>query len=217
MEHLKIPEDKISVILWGIDKAVFKPADDREATLKAIQNDYKFDKPYFVAVACSVGRKNTPMLLECYQELLKENPEHDLVVVWNPPDEIREKFKDERIHFTGRVSDERLVELYQAADVLVYPSSYEGFGLPVLEAMSTDTAVITSRATSIPEVGGDAVVYIDHKDKESLLEAMREIDKDQDKIQDLIEQGRKRASEFSWEKCAKETMAVYAKCLEEIS
>ena len=215
IKHLNIAEEKISVILWGIDKTVFKPAENREKLLKEIQEEFSFDKPYFLSVACSVGRKNTPMLLECYQELLKENPEHELIIVWNPPDEIREKYKNEkRIHFTGRVSDQKLVELYQGANVLIYPSSYEGFGLPVLEAMSTDTAVITSSATSIPEVGGDSVIYIDHKDKASLLEAMRSIDRDEATIERLIVEGRERAKLFSWERCARETLEVYKSCLE---
>jgi glycosyltransferase involved in cell wall biosynthesis len=120
-----------------------------------------------------------------------------------------------RIHFIGRQSDETLRDLYCGATALVFPSLYEGFGLPILEAMSCGTPVITSRISSMPEVGGDAAIYIDPHESDSLVSALEEFENKRHDHQALRDASLRQADKFSWERCARETLATYARCLAE--
>ncbi|MEA3458002.1 MAG: glycosyltransferase family 1 protein, partial [Candidatus Thermoplasmatota archaeon] len=111
--------------------------------------------------------------------------------------------------FTGYVSDEDLPALYNAADLFVYPSIYEGFGLPPLEAMACGTPVITSNTSSLPEVVGDAGIMVDPPDVDRLADAMHEVLTNEGLRANMIKKGLGRAEMFSWEKCARETLEVY--------
>lgn len=108
------------------------------------------------------------------------------------------------------IPQEELPFLYKAASVLLYPSLYEGFGLPVLDAMLAGTPVITSNISSLPEIGGDAVLYVDPENGEDIKEKLEELMSDEKLRKDLIAKGLKQASKFSWEKCAEKTAQVYA-------
>src|SRR5207249_7313512 len=116
--------------------------------------------------------------------------------------------------FTGMVNDERLVELYQQAIVFVFPSRYEGFGLPVLEAMACGCPVLSSNASSLPEVAGDAAILLDPMDVEGFTREMVRVLSDSDLRRDLRERGLARASQFSWDRAASETIAVYRALLQ---
>jgi len=115
----------------------------------------------------------------------------------------------DRVHFAGYVHDADLPALYGGADLFVFPSLYEGFGLPPLEAMACGTPVVCSNAASLPEVVGDAAVTVDPYDVDALAEAMQRVLADRDLREDLRARGLARARQFTWERTARETLAVY--------
>jgi glycosyltransferase involved in cell wall biosynthesis len=114
-----------------------------------------------------------------------------------------------RIIFTGYIPDEDLSAIYSGATAFIYPSLYEGFGLPPLEAMQCGTPVITSNTSSLPEVVGDAGIMINPTDEDALCQAILTIIQDSQLRKTLSEKGRERAQQFSWAKCAEETVKVY--------
>lgn len=199
---LGVPAERIQVVHWGLDHDLFRP--DGKVT----------ERPYFFAVSCSTGRKNTPLLLRAYAELAKQNPRNDFVLAWDPPPEIRAEYgAHPRIRFIGRQGDDALRALYSGATALVFPSLQEGFGLPVLEAMACGAPVIASNATSLPEVGGDAAVYVDPRDEGGLVATLKAFDDGTVDSAALRARGLKQAARFTWEKCARETLVVYEQAL----
>lgn len=221
VEQLQVDPETIHVIPWGIDQTEFQPAADPEDLRETLRRQLGIDFPYFLSVGCNAGRKNTPRLLEAYAAMVGDSPTHHLVLVWNPPDEIREKYAkppfDQFIHFTGKVSDERLVQLYQGAAVTAYPSDYEGFGLPVLESFACGVPVITSDRSSLPEVGGDAALYINPDDCDSIRAALCRFENGEVDLAELREKGLAVCRKFTWEACAAQTLKVYELALEELS
>lgn len=215
---LDIDPDKVDVVYWGVDRGTFFPEPYSDNIRELTASLTGTDNPFFLAVSCSTGRKNTPLLLEAYSEFLLNNPRHDLVLLWNPPDDIRARVMAgknfERIHFTGRVDDESLRYLYNRATAVLYPSLYEGFGLPVIEAMSCGTPVITSNNSSLPEVGGDTAIYVDPSDKTSIIQALELFENRPEFAGELFDKCIGQAAKFTWERCAHETLAVYKRCLE---
>jgi glycosyltransferase involved in cell wall biosynthesis len=121
---------------------------------------------------------------------------------------------ENHVHFMGFVPEDELPALYNGADLFVFPSLYEGFGLPVLEAMACGTPVITSNVSSLPEVAGNAALLVDPYNVDELADAMRRILSDPALAADLRARGLERAQQFSWERTAQETLAVYKHVLE---
>jgi alpha-1,3-rhamnosyl/mannosyltransferase len=117
------------------------------------------------------------------------------------------------VEFTGYVSDERLDALIRGASLLVHPSLYEGFGLVVLEAMARGTPVLAARATALPETGGDAAAYFEPADPDGLHRALGELLADDGARDELVRRGLARAADYSWERTAHETAAVYRELL----
>jgi glycosyltransferase involved in cell wall biosynthesis len=214
---LGVDPQKIHVVYWGVDHDRFFPEPDRDAVCRRLSDSLKIERPYFLAVSCSMHRKNTPRLLRAYVELLKKGCENDLVVVWNPPAEIRELYQNEiadgRIRFTGRVDDVMLRDLYTGATATLYPSTDEGFGLPILESMSCGTPVITSNNSCLPEIGGDAAIYVDPLCDQSITDAMARFENRDIDINQLKALGLRRAGEFTWERCAEQTIDIYEQAL----
>ena len=217
INHLNIDPKLIDVVYWGVDHDIFYPPDDREKLGKRLESLLGFKRPYFLSVSCSAGRKNTPLLLQAYAKLIINNPQNDLVLVWNPPPEIHQQYSSsglsERIHFIGRQSDENLRDLYSGATAVLFPSLYEGFGFPILEGMSCGAPVITSNITSMPEIGGDAALYVNPLDINSIIFALEAFENQASLVKELREKGLQHAALFSWERCARETLAVYDCCL----
>jgi len=176
---------------------------------------------YFLSLAAPQPRKNLAHLIRCFCRLLDEHqlPDTYLVLAGSKEqgwmyDEIFEtaealsKYRS-RLIFTGYVADENLAALYSGALAFVFPSLYEGFGLPPLEAMQCGTPVIASNTTSLPEVVGEAGLMVDPLDEEALCQAMLRITEEVEVRSELGRKGVERAAEFSWEKCAEETAKVY--------
>ncbi|BCL35880.1 glycosyltransferase family 4 protein [Nostoc sp. MS1] len=185
----------------------------------ALQNqiNYNFDKPYLLFVSTIEPRKNITNLITAFN-LLKQKQaiEHNLVLIgkkgWSYKPiftAIENSLWKNDIHHLDYLSDELVALFYAKANVFVYPSYYEGFGLPVLEAMTLGAPVVTSNTSSIPEVAGDAALLIDPNDPIQLADAILKVISDSQLRQDLIIKGKERAKLFSWERTAKETLNAY--------
>ncbi len=164
-------------------------------------------------------RKNVAPLIEAYGRMRRRTGlPHKLLIVGKPKyryesvfEAIRSSGFESDIQFAGFVPDDELPMYYNAADVFVFPSLYEGFGLPVLEAMACGTPVVSSNASCLPEVAGEAALLVDPSDVDGFDRAMERILGDAAFAHELRARGRARAAEFSWDRTARETLAVYAK------
>lgn len=212
---LGVPEEKVKVIYNGIDD-VYEPIDDKRG-LDFVKTRYGITSRFILHVGSLNPRKNIPRLIDAYNmlpaEILKE---YELVIVgkksWKA-DKIFAKTKklglEDRVIFTGFVADSDLPLLMNAADLLAFPSLYEGFGIPPLEAMACGTPVVASNTSSIPEVVGDAALLFDPYNVEEIANAMYRALTNEQLRDELRQKGFKRAKQFSWEKAARETLAVY--------
>lgn len=214
-----VPEDRVRVIYLGVDHGIFHPPEDRAAVREKIRRRYGIQAPFFLCVSCNMNRKNTPFLLETFRAFLTRQAGHSLVLVWSPPPEVLQEYAKEieenRIRFLGRQSNEELRDLYSAATALIFPSLYEGFGLPVVEAMACGTPVIASRLSSIPEAGGDAAIYI-HPSRAGEIQAALARFVEEPTLADSIRSSCiRQAAGFSWKRCAEETLDVYREILNE--
>ena len=172
--------------------------------------------PYLLSAGDLRPKKNLPILIEAYRELRRDGLEHRLILTGSDQGigpALREMARGEPVELTGFVPDARLDALIRGADAVVVPSLYEGFGLIVLEAMARGRPVVLARAGALPEVGGDAAAYFDGGDPVALAAAIRRIADDPAEHRRLGEAGRARAAEFTWEKAAAATVAVYEEVL----
>jgi glycosyltransferase involved in cell wall biosynthesis len=171
---------------------------------------------YLLAAGDLRPKKNLPRLIEAYRQLRRDGLEHRLILTGSDQgigDALREMTGGEPVELTGFVPDERLDALIRGADAVVVPSVYEGFGLIALEAMARGCPVVLARAGALPEVGGEAAVYFDPDDPDDLAVAIRRAVVERRERQRLAEAGRERAAQFSWEKTAQATVAVYEEVL----
>jgi glycosyltransferase involved in cell wall biosynthesis len=183
--------------------------------------DYDFSQPYLLFVSTIEPRKNIQTLINAFN-LLKQTVklDHHLVLIGRKGWHYQPIFAaienspwTHHIHHLNYLSDEDVAFFYSKADVFVYPSHYEGFGLPVLEAMTLGAPVVTSNTSSLPEVAGDAALLIDPNDPMELAEAILKVISGSQFRQDLIHKGKARAKLFSWERTAKETLNAYKSLL----
>jgi glycosyltransferase involved in cell wall biosynthesis len=168
--------------------------------------------PYLLAVGDLRAKKNLGRLVEAWRRLRAEGLEHRLVLAGQDAGEglrLRAAVGAEPLELTGYVSPERLDALMRGAALLVHPSLYEGFGLPLVEAMARGVPVAAARATALPEVAGDAAVYFDPRDVDEMARAISGILRDGELRARLVERGRSRAARLSWARTARETAAVY--------
>lgn len=212
---LKVPEEKVRVV-YSATNEFLKPVTD-PAELAATREKFRIEGPYILCVNTIEPRKNLPRLLSAYHLLKTEMKlEHKLVVCgmfgWLYGDvftTIRELGLEDSIVFTSYVKDEDLPRLYSAAELFVFPSLYEGFGLPALEAMACGAPVITSSSSSLPEIVGEAAILVDPYSIEQLAEAMYNVLTDQKLRARMRRDGLARAQLFSWEKTASHTLSIY--------
>jgi glycosyltransferase involved in cell wall biosynthesis len=169
-------------------------------------------RPYVLAVSTLEPRKNLERLIAAWSSLSAEaRAGHVLALVgptgWDAAP-ILAAARDQDAQLLGRVSEDELRALYAGASVFAYPSLYEGFGLPVLEAMAAGAPVLTSNVSSLPEVAGDAALLVDPTDVEAIGAALTRLLADPALADDLRGRGRARAASFSWERAARETLAL---------
>lgn len=173
---------------------------------------------YILHVGTLQPRKNIPFLIQAFKLFANRHPEFKLILVgkegWLYKDIInliKNEQLEEKVVLTGYVDDKLKNLLYKNAFCLVMPSLYEGFGIPILEAMYHSCPVVASYSSSLPEVGGDACIYFDPKDKDDLLEKMEILVNDTNLYKTLKSKGKKRIKAFSWDICAKSTLSVILK------
>jgi len=208
LEKLEVTEDKVKVIYHGVNHHLFKVYHDLEVS-------FTLPQKFIFSVGSIEPRKNLLGLLKAYNKLtpsLKE--EYKLVLVgfkgWENREimEIIEK-NTTYIHYLGFISDEELAKVYNLASCFVFPSFYEGFGLPVLEAMACGTPVVCSDSSSLPEVGGDAVLYCDAHNVDDIQSKIEDVLENEALQNTMITKGIERAQTFSWEKSTLEHIEVF--------
>lgn len=201
------PKLNVKVIYPAASEKFTSQVDSNKIDL--VLKKYHLREDFILSVGTLEPRKNLPTLISAY---LKSNLSNELVLVgdlgWKNESILAKVKKSEKIKMMGFIPDEDLVILYQHALCLVYPSFYEGFGLPVLEAMSCGTPVICSKTSSLPEVAGCAAVYIDPNSINDIVKALRRIQNRQLRKR-LTEKGLAQAKNFSWEKSAKKLNDLY--------
>jgi glycosyltransferase involved in cell wall biosynthesis len=215
--HLHVAPERVVVVPLAADRR-FRPMEAVE--VDPVLRRYGVERPYILYVGSLEARKNLPRLLEAYARLRQWSARWTLVIVGARRVKASPIFEAARrlclephVRFTGYVDDDHLPALYAGADLFVFPSLYEGFGLPVLEAMASGTPVVTSNTSSLPEVAGDAALMVDPTCVEALAEAMQRVLSDENFRAALRQRGLQRAAGFSWERTARETVAVYEKVL----
>jgi glycosyltransferase involved in cell wall biosynthesis len=212
---LGVSERKITVIHEAANE-IYRPIDEQTAR-RFVAENYGIDCDYILFVSTVEPRKNLPTLLQAYRKLRDGYKREEKLVLagqrgWLAEQvfaTVEELELSDDVHFLGRVSSESLLHLYNAARLLVHPSFYEGFGLPPLEAMTCGTPVVASKVSSLPEVVGDAAVLIDPNDVDELTVAIHRLLTDKGYYDCMAAKGFKRAAKFSWQRAAKETLAVY--------
>ena len=210
IKTFKIDPEKIEVIYEGAAE-YFKSEKDKEK-LELSRRIYNLPKKFFLSLSALEPRKNINRLIEAYQLFKKKNGNDvKLVLAGSADPTIFKKIKipeDPDIYLTGFVDEKDKAALYSLATAFIYPSLFEGFGLPVLEAMSCGTPTITSKTSSLPEVAGDAALLIDPKNVREIANAMKKILSP--KIQKTLKGKMEiQVKKFSWKKCAKETLKVF--------
>ena len=215
VKYLNMPESKISVIYNGVDHNIFKPYDVR------LNNIRLRHRPYILYVGSERRRKNLGRLFESFAALKREFPDLMLVKVGSLGRSKR--FRNDTIKqlsslgiagdviVVDHISELNLAYYYSSAALLAYPSLYEGFGLPLAEAMACGCPVVTSNTSSLPEVVGEAGIMVDPYDTSSLVRAMRRVLVDRELRDKMVRKGLEQSKKFTWEKTAELTLQVYNK------
>lgn len=212
LKFWNIPASKIHVIPWGINKSLFYPT----TKLDFLISNHIDKNHYFFCASCNHPRKNLSLLLEAYSLYLEQGGNHQLVLL-NPMKELLSGYENliltNKIVICSSVTDNNLVELYTHAKASVIISLYEGFGLPVLESLACNTAVISSCNSSLMEAGGNVADFLDKVDKKALSQKMLIYDRKK-KEETINKQAvENHLSQFTWEKCARETLKIYSNYL----
>jgi glycosyltransferase involved in cell wall biosynthesis len=216
MEILQVSAEMITPIHLGVDHDVFKIYD--KDALESCRDEFGLPEKFVLFVGAREPRKNLDRLVGAYAELPEQiQNEFNLVLVgprgWGKGDPSSRKKLGNRVIVLDYVETQTLALIYNLASIFVYPSLYEGFGLPPLEAMACGCPVVVSRAASLPEVCADAAYYVDPKDTQSIAEGMYKVLFEEELRRSLIEKGKARAGRFTWERTARETLAVFAEVL----
>jgi len=214
-EFFPFTANKTTPTLLGKDK-IFKPTESIQILKK-----HNISKPYILYLGTLEPRKNIPVLIQAFNQFkIQTNLPHQLVLVGKKGWKFNEIFKaiedskfKQHILLPGYVAQEHLPILYSMTEVFVYPSTYEGFGLPVLEAMACGAPIITTKVSSLPEVGGNAAYYFSPESVDSLVDLLIKICKNQDLKKQLQQKSLAQAEKFNWENTAKKTLQVFENCL----
>ena len=218
VEQLGVLPEKIAVAPMAVDDA-FEVIETGEAK-GIVSKRYEIEGPFFLFVSTLEPRKNVIGLLRAFASLAKDFP-HRLVLIgamgWNMEEvfwkTLRELGLEDRVVMPGFVPHVELPAFYGAADAFLFPTHYEGFGLPLLEALHCGCPVVTSNNSSVPEVTGDGALRVDSEDIDGFADAVRALMNDSDRRDALVRRGREHAAKFSWTSCAEATMAVYESVL----
>jgi glycosyltransferase involved in cell wall biosynthesis len=215
VELYGVSPDRVDVVPLGVDAASFRAPSTQDVA--GVKTRFGIDGPYLLFLGGIERRKNIPAIVRAFSQMDPDSRPKLVIaggaVAWDPlaSRSLRMGFEflprraRESIVFTGYVTDEEKVALLGGAEALVYPSLYEGFGLPVLEAMACGTPVVTSNVSSLPEVVGDAALLVDPRDDDEIADAMARVLHD-DALRDRLRAaGPARAATFTWERTAQLT------------
>lgn len=219
MEHYQIPEEKIAIVHNAVDHDVFNPAAGKQNTV--VRKKHNIPENYLLFVGNIEPRKNLIGLLKAYAKSYEQH-KAALVIVgggkwsWNNGDyqEELDRLSGLPIIRTGFISDEDMASLYTGALAFVYPSFYEGFGIPCLEAMACGCPVITSNVSSLPEIVGDAAIQVNPHDIGAITAAIIKVTDDPKLRKKMSDAGITQAARFSWEKSAQQLLDVIADVLD---
>lgn len=218
VQYLGIPAHRVFVT-YEAAASIYRTR-DRALAINAVHERFGLSKGFILALGSADPRKNISTLIRAYAHV----PEHmrihyELAIVWTHPllaesilAEARVRGVEGQLRFLRQVSNDDLVNLYNAAALFVFPSRYEGFGLPILEAMACGAPVVAANNSSIPEVAGEAALLVDAESPLSIARAIERLLNDASLRDELRARGMQRAASFSWQRCARETIAVYQKC-----
>jgi glycosyltransferase involved in cell wall biosynthesis len=219
MTHLDVADDQI----WVTHEAsspIYRLVNDHKQ-IETVYQKYHLTPNFILAIGSADPRKNITTLLQAYALLPDSLQEQfELTIVWTHhflASEMAEQVKQlelsHRVKFLMQVSNEDLVLLYNAASLFIFPSLYEGFGLPLLEAMACGTPVVAANNSSIPEIASDAALFVEAEDAKGMACTMAKVLTDKTVRLDLVKKGHQRAANFSWEKCARQTITCYEKAI----
>ncbi len=219
LRHYRFPEDRVHVVPLAAEPVFRRITDD--AHLDAARRRLDLPGCFVLSLSTLEPRKNLPGLIEAFGRALPNLPDECRLVLvglrgWKYrgiDTRVRDLGLAARIHFAGFLEDEDLASVLNLARCLVYPSFYEGFGLPILEAMASGTPVVCSDNSSLPEVAGDAAILCDARDTAALADGMVRLTTDPTARESYRRAGLERARLFSWERTARETRAVYERAL----
>jgi glycosyltransferase involved in cell wall biosynthesis len=215
-----VPPSKVHMVCEGYDRAFFHDAPPDPGKLKALRARLGIGRPYVLHHGAVQPRKNLPRLIAAYAELLARNPKLDLDLVLAGP--LAWQFEETvaaakracigraKVVLTGALSDQNLSLLLRGAEMEVIPSLYEGFCLPMVEAMACGVPTIAAIGSCLPEVSGGVLRYFDPYSVEEMAASMEEVLRSSDLRAELIGRGKQRARQFSWELCAQQTLDVVA-------
>jgi glycosyltransferase involved in cell wall biosynthesis len=227
LERFGIPEERVTVTYNGVDTATFHPIENFSETIgcQTLRRELKLadQHPIVLYVGSDHSRKNVVAAVQAFARLKDRLPQAIFLKCGEPGlsagretllQEIDRLHLRDSVRFISNVSNERLNELYNLADVFIFPSRLEGFGLPPLQAMAAGTPVVCSSATSLPEIVGDAALQRVPDDVEGLAQDLLRVVSDKELEGKLIRRGLERATAFSWQQAGEQTLKVYHKMIE---
>jgi glycosyltransferase involved in cell wall biosynthesis len=215
IDHFQTPREKLTVIPYGVG-AHFRRITD-PILLSATRYKFGLKHPLVFTVGTLEPRKNHLGLIKAFYQIYKKKQGPAMLAIAGGPgwlyDEtqnlVKELKLERQVRFLGRVTDLELVTLYSLADVFAFPSFFEGFGFPPLEAMACGAPVITSNTSSLPEAVGDAAIQVDPHDISALADAITRLLEDESLREELRQKGYQRAQQYTWAMSARKMLALY--------
>ncbi|MBW7886315.1 MAG: glycosyltransferase family 4 protein, partial [Caldilineaceae bacterium] len=220
-EQWQVPAERITVVQGGVDHARFQPVQDK-ARLAAVRATYGIgDGPFILALSRLEPRKNFPRLIEAFAQARAEGKlPHRLVIGGGKGwlydaifRRVQELKLQEAVHFPGFIADADLPAFYSAAEFFAYPSLYEGFGLPIVEALACGTPVLTADNSCLPEAGGPGAIYVPAESVPEIADGILRLATDPALRGQLRTAGLAHARTFTWERSARQLLAAYANAL----
>lgn len=216
IKYLDIPEKKISIMPCGVDSLLYHP-NYSEQEVNDVKEKLKIDRDYFLYLGTLEPRKNIERLIQAYTQLKKEQPDAPKLVIAGKKgwmyehifETVRSLHMEKTIIFTGYIEEKDAPKLIKGAEIFLFPSIYEGFGMPPIEAMACGTPVVVSNVSSLPEVVGEAGILVDPMSVDSIKDGMKKLFEDESLRKEMSIRGIERAKLYTWDSAAKILYEVF--------